>query len=595
MRQITPPAPQDRQDSDLVRLRLLQTTDLHMHLLAFDYALMQPTRDRGLANLVSQIEAFRSDGQPTLLFDTGDFLQGTPLADAAFSGSQSEPHPIATAFNTLSYDAIVVGNHDFDYGLAALHDISSQINCPILSANITPTQGHASYLPATLISVETGPQKQPLRVGVIGLTTPVVAVTTDQGTTAVTARDPVSTAKTVIKTLQQQGADIIIALCHFGIDPDDHLENVAADIAGLEEVDAVFAGHTHEIFPTNSLRKNPDIDVENGTIHGTPTVMSGAFGQSLGLIELELKRTDTGYQIVNHTANNLFPDKIADPAIFPEFRDLHDKTVSEMGQTVGQTMLPLSTAFSLVQPDLTQFLLADARRDQLKDMLNASAFAQLPRLSTAAPFLTGSRFDPEDFVAVAPGPILRSDVAAIYPFNNPAVAVLRNGAQIKNWLESSASMFLPITIGLADQPLIDANVPPYRFDTIFGLTYTIDVNAVEGQRIKAIKHNDVLLDDHDKVVLVTTTNRLEQGHNIPPSDVICIANRTSQESLADYVRRNSPIHTPCPFVWDFAPLPNTSARYWTCRDAEVSGSDRDLTDLGVDKDGFRHFRMSFDT
>lgn len=277
----------DTADSTKFRLRLLQTTDLHMHLLPFNYGTMQPSQTFGLANLVSQIDVLRADNVPTLLFDTGDFLQGTPLADLAMQSDARDLHPIAYAFNALKYDAIALGNHDFDYGIKTLGKIIAQIDCPVLSANVTLKEAGAPYAATTLISVPLSKEANApsIKVGVVGLTTPALALVDHNGGNTLVTADPVVIAKVAVNELKQQGADIIVALCHFGIDPDDHTENVAADIAGIDGIDTVMAGHTHETFPAGTTRHGKAINLSAGTIHDTPTVMSGAFGQQLGVVD----------------------------------------------------------------------------------------------------------------------------------------------------------------------------------------------------------------------------------------------------------------------------------------------------------------------
>jgi 2',3'-cyclic-nucleotide 2'-phosphodiesterase/3'-nucleotidase len=555
---------------------------------------MQPSAQHGLANLTSQIKALRDDGIATLLFDTGDFLQGNPLADMADRLPDTAHHPIADTFNKLQYDAIALGNHDFDYGITALDSVIAQIDCPVLSGNVTPQAGVAHYPATTIIDVTIDQSQAPLKVGILGLTTPTISLTNDQGARALVTDDPTLSAKTAIADLQSNGTDIIIALCHFGIDADDHIENVAADIAGLDGVDAVLAGHTHETFPTGSKRAGKGIDTSNGTVHGTPTVMAGAFGQHLGIIDLALRTTGDKAEVVGHDTRLFTAQSQADPTVFANLRPLHDKTVAYLGDEVAQTALPVSTAFSLIQPDLSQYLLACARQLHMEALLTDTPYASLPLLSTAAPFQTGSRANPNDFINIQPGPIHRSDVAAIYPFNNSAVALLRNGAQIKDWLEDSALLFRPITVGQSSQPLIDQKVPAYRFDTIFGLTYAIDASAPPGHRINGICHKGQPIAGDDQFVLITSTNRLEHGQNIPAADIISIARHSSQDILVQSLQRQSPIVVPCPAVWDFTPLPNTSALFGTAIHADSNATDRDLTDMGVDQNGFRQFLLKFD-
>src|SRR6056297_1637946 len=103
-------------------LRILETTDLHMHILGYDYFADRPDDSIGLCGLADLIALQRQkDEATTLLFDNGDFLQGNPLADHVFATQSAQGiHPIAAAMNEIGYDAITLGNHDLDHGVAFL-------------------------------------------------------------------------------------------------------------------------------------------------------------------------------------------------------------------------------------------------------------------------------------------------------------------------------------------------------------------------------------------------------------------------------------------------------------------------------------------
>ena len=582
-----------------MKIRLLQTTDLHMHLFPYDYGAMKPSTRRGLAGLAPRIRAYKSDEIPTLLFDTGDFLQGNPLADMAYRSVRTGDHPMAAIFNGLDYDAIALGNHDFDYGLDTLDRIIAQIYCPVLSANVG-THGDASHFaPSTLIPIDIAQDGgRPLRVliGVLGLTTPLVSLTDSNGQNLLIASDPTAGAKTAARDLKRRGADLVVALCHFGIDPDDHFDNVAADIANIADIDVVMAGHTHETFPTGTPRVGAMVDTGTGTLHGKPTVMAGAYGSHLGVVELDLVQSEQGTRIGSHHTFLIAVEDEDPPSKdeFQAYRPLHDETLVHMQTQIAETTLPVSTYFSLIQPDLSQYLLSCARQLHMESLLADTEYSDLPFLSTAAPNRTGSTKDPLDFVHIPSGKISRSDLEAIYPYNNSAVALRRNGAQLKDWLEESGLLFAQIAVGSTDQSLHNPLVPPYRFDTIFGLTYIIDVSQPPGRKIRNITHKNRAIADKDIFVLVTTTNRLAHGQNILPSDILRVASETSQDILADSLQRQTPVSVPCPHVWDFAQIPRTKAHFWTSPAADEAQCDRKLHDEGVQPSGFRQFTLDFE-
>ncbi|MCF8156215.1 MAG: metallophosphoesterase, partial [Rhodoferax sp.] len=103
-----------------VRLRILETTDLHMNLLSYDYYQDKTTDQYGLARTVSLIKAARTESPNSLLFDNGDLLQGNPMGDYVAKVKplkDGDTHPAYRVMNQLGYDAANIGNHEFNYGL----------------------------------------------------------------------------------------------------------------------------------------------------------------------------------------------------------------------------------------------------------------------------------------------------------------------------------------------------------------------------------------------------------------------------------------------------------------------------------------------
>ncbi|MCP1169345.1 metallophosphoesterase, partial [Limimaricola sp. ASW11-118] len=141
-----------RDGGDLVHLRLICTTDLHGHVLPWDYLAGRRDPGVGLARLAPLIRAHRRRGN-TLLFDNGDFLHGNPMADAETerlarggTGSPAGPHAMVAAMNALGYDAGTLGNHEFDRGLPLLRRALRGLDHPVTSCNLTLAPGTGAPL-----------------------------------------------------------------------------------------------------------------------------------------------------------------------------------------------------------------------------------------------------------------------------------------------------------------------------------------------------------------------------------------------------------------------------------------------------------------
>jgi len=211
--------------SATLHLRLLETTDVHANLLPYDYFTNRPVADYGLARTATLIQAARAEHKNVLLFDNGDYLQGTPLSDlaaAAATPRNTIKHPVITAMNALNYDAATVGNHEFNFGLDLLQRCLRSATFPVICANLLhidgPGQLSPLFPPYLILKRElhdsTGAVHH-LKIGVIGLTPPQ-ATTWDQYHLQgrVESRDMIETAEQVIRDARAAGADLIVALAH---------------------------------------------------------------------------------------------------------------------------------------------------------------------------------------------------------------------------------------------------------------------------------------------------------------------------------------------------------------------------------------------
>lgn len=575
------------------RIRLLQTTDLHMQIMPFDYNRLAITQASSLSHLRGPIAALRNEGIPTVLVDTGDFLQGNALADAAMAADS--PHPMITAFNDMGYDAVVLGNHDFDYGLAPLRKALGSLSCPILAANVAVSDGGQLAVAGTIIPIED--HNQIIHVGLLGLTTaPPATVCNPANPPFVHFTDPLEVAKENVATLRKQGADLVVALCHFGIDPEDTRENVADKVAQIDGVDAIFTGHTHDDFPGDGIVPNHGIDPVLGRLHGVPCVMSSVFGRAIGKIDLSLSNDGAGWKITDATCEVVHPPAAAATPPLPVsgLRDLHEATLKALRTPVTETHVPLSTAFTMIAPDVSQHLLAKARIDAVRTALADTPNAQDPIIGTAAPYQAGTKDDPTLFLNVPPGALTKHNVQSIFPYKDPVIGLRQTGDQIAAWLESAARRFLPVQPGVQEQPLIDPTFAPYDFKTMFGLTYVIDPTCPVGARVKDIRFEGARVAPDQRFVVATTPNHLKGQDLSKAKDLLCITPQSSQDILETYLRSNGPVTLETPTAWRLANLPETMAQFLSTSDADIAQAPPGVTAGPMRDAGLQEFTYCFD-
>ncbi len=573
-------------------LRVLGTTDLHTHLIPYDYHADRPSRHGSLAHLAARIMELRTGTPATLLLDNGDWLQGTPLSDLMAEPGvlgALEPHPAIAAMNALDYDAGTLGNHEFNYGLDYLERVLRDAAFPWVSANIRRTGGAAFLPPWTILRRRlrrADGRAAEIRIGVIGFAPPQL-VTWDRQHLAgrIETLDILAAAETELRRMRAAGADLIIALSHSGIGAEAArrgMENAAVPLAALPGIDALLLGHTHGVFPGPNVAATAAVDPVAGTLHGRPAVMAGCNGSHLAVIDLRLRQTGSGWTVIGHAARaEPVPGGEAAPqapAIVKATRSAHARTLKRIREPIGSTTGSLQSYFSLAAPDAALQLMADAQRAAATAALAGTPAAALPLLSAVAPFKCGGGAEPGQYVDIPPGPLALRHAAEIFLYPNALCVVEVTGALLIDWLERSAGIFRQVAPGARTAALIDPRQASYNFDVIDGLTYRIDLARrprfdPEGEEIDArarrvgdLCHDGRALRAADRFAVATNSYRAAGGGGFRAAAsgrVLYEGQRLNRDLLADFIRTNSPITPKARESWRFAPMPGTTLLYDT--------------------------------
>ena len=496
-----------------VRLRILETTDLHVHLHPYDYSAEQQDAERGLAQLATLIDQARAEEVNTLLFDNGDFLQGTPVGDfIAYDMDLRDgmPHPVIAAMNALEYDAITLGNHEFNYGLEFLEKALAQADCPVVSANILratgaePLQDRHMVAPYTMLDrdlCDAHGQTHPIRIGVIGLAPPQITLWERQHLRGrIRTRDMVEAACAWVPELRAKGADLVVLLAHSGIGPDEpaeNMENALIPLAQASGVDVILGGHSHQLFPSNAFGEHPDIDIARGTICEVPAVISGCFGTHLGVVDLTLERNEDGWQVSDarsalravsdhfeqrvvpkpDPAARPFPARHCSPAVRRIVAQTHAKVLDSLRQPIGATSAPINSFFVYLGQSAATALVAQAQERFVREHLAAPFPADLPVISAVSPSKAGGLGGAQNFTDIEPGALTLRSLADLYVFPNSVAALRLTGAHLLLWLERSVSAYHRLRPGQGRQPLMNPAFPGYNFEILYGLEYEIDLSA----------------------------------------------------------------------------------------------------------------------
>jgi len=578
---------------------ILETTDIHSNVLSYDYFKLKGDPSLGYERTATLIRRARMEFPNNFLFDSGDTIQGTVLADY-----QAQVKPVACgeelaiyqAMDLIGYDGGTAGNHEFNYGLPFLSQVTGtpmnvdgghQDRCagphfPLVLSNVySARDGKPIFKPWAVVekSIEAytpdgSKLSVPLKIGIIGFTPPPILEWDKQNLAGkVTVSGVVEAAKKYLPQLQAQHPDLIVAVLHGGLNTADYtadMENGGWYLAGVPGIDVLLLGHSHTEFPGPRYEGMKDVDAKRGFVRGVPAVMGGFFGRDLGVIKLALDRQQGRWVIdkadTHSEVRPICPGKNdcvpADAAITPVVAKAHEAAVAYVNTPIGESSLHMSsyfadegnmTALAPVNAALRDYVLAELPKEH-------PDLAGLPVLSAAAAFRTGFG-GPDDYTDVPAGPLTLRNAADLYYYPNTLTAVKVDGAGLKAWLEQSARRFNQIDPGQAgEQALINSRYVGYNFDQLQGgIAYAIDVSKPAGERITSLTYEGKPVTPQQQFIVATNNYRASGGGHFPGldgSNIVLAAPDGAREILAKWLQRHPHLAAADlpPRSWHFVPL-----------------------------------------
>jgi len=516
-----------------VQITILGTTDLHGNINPIDYYTDKPD-NRGFAKVATLIKRIRKEQPNTLLIDSGDTIQGSPLESFHSRKNNVRTDPMMLVMSSLNYDAMAVGNHEYNFGLKVLEKARGEAKFPWLSGNTYEKgTGRTHYKPYIVKEVAG------VKFGIVGLTTPGVPYWDNPPNYAgLEFREPVPEARKWVAMLRtQEKVDVVVIAMHMGLGEDLRTgeassgqiphENEAISIAKeVPGVDVIFMGHTHR-------------DVPSLYINGVLLTQANHWGRHLARADLYLQKAPTGWRVYAKSARTIPADDRVEPD--PEVVKLtepYDRQTQEwLERVVAQSPQDLTAEEARFRDTAILDLIQKVQLEAGKaDVSMVASFNQQAR--------------------IAKGPVTVRDVAELYVYENTLVVLEVTGQQLKDALEHSAKYYNNYEAGKTPRELINDKIPAYNFDIAEGVTYDLDLSKPLGSRIQNLRFKGQPLSLTRKLRLATNNYRVNGGGGYTMYKNAPVVYRSSEEIrelMIDWMERNKTIPTQPTNNWRILP------------------------------------------
>jgi 2',3'-cyclic-nucleotide 2'-phosphodiesterase (5'-nucleotidase family) len=516
-----------------VHITILGTTDLHGNINPLDYYTDKPD-NRGLAKIATLIKRARKEEPNLLLIDSGDTIQGSPLESYHNRKNNQPPDPMMLVMNSLHYDLMTVGNHEYNFGLKVLEKARGEARFPWISANTYETGTNKTHYQPYVIREVAG-----VRIGILGLTTPGIPNWDNAPNYAgLEFREPVSEAKKWVPLLRRkERADVVIIAMHMGLGEDlrtgeinpgqvSHENEAVAIAKQVPGIDLIFMGHTH--------REVPSLN-----INGVLLMQANYWGRHLARADLYLQKQNGRWRIYAESARTIPVDDKVEPdqEALKLVEPYHKETESWLARVIGESSEELT-----------------ARDARFRDTAILDLIQRVQLEAGNADVSMVASFNAE--ARIRKGPITVRDIAGLYVYENTLVVLEVTGQQLKEALEHSARYFRAFEPGKSASDLVDEKIPAYNFDIAEGVTYDLNISKPFGQRIQSLRFRGQPVKPEQKLRLATNNYRVNGGGGYTMYKGAPIIYRSSEEIrelIIDWVELHKTVPTAPSNNWRIVP------------------------------------------
>lgn len=517
-----------------VHITIVGTTDLHGNILAKDYYTNKADA-RGLAKAATIIKRARLDNPNLLLLDSGDTIQGTPLEYYHNKKNNQPPDPMMLIMNSLHYDAMAVGNHEYNFGLAVIEKARSEAQFPWLSANTYNRGTNRTHYQPYLVKEIAG-----VRIGVLGLTTPGIPNWDNaENYAGLDFHEPLLEARKWVPILRaKEHVDLVVVAMHMGLEEDLKTaelnpgqvahENQALAIARqVPGVNVILMGHTHS-------------DVPSLVVNGVLLSQADRWGKHVARVDLYFEKDVRGrWRVAAESARTIATDdRIVPDAETVKLAEPYDReTDNWLGRSIGECAKDLTAKDGTFRDtailDLIQRVQLEAGKADVSMVASFNASARIPQ-----------------------GSVTVREIAGLYVYENTLVVLEVTGQQLHDALEHSAKYFLKYEPGKDLSDLVNEKIPAYNFDIAEGVNYDLDISKPIGQRILNLSFKGQPVKADQKFRLATNNYRVNGGGGYTMYKDAKVVYRSSElirDLIIDWVERHKTIPTEPNNNWRIRP------------------------------------------
>lgn len=552
-------------------VRVLATTDMHGQSVRLNYD-SGVEGEGSLAQIAGIIKRLRKQMKygTTVTVDCGDNVYGIG-SESIMKGTVSGAEYMYEEMAALNYDAITLGNHDFDYGVDYIKKSlsSSGMSSKVVLSNVVDAKTKKNLYPSTkmitrTVTTTTG-KKRTIKIGFVGAVIPSLTSKTDGMSNQtdsdasdisslvthvswkgiIETKDIVSNVQTQAKALKKKGANLVIVLAHSGIGNENYKtmdDNAGYALTAIPEVDAVCAGHTHMNFPADDSKAEPYYDYSetdgDGLMHGKPLIEEKDHGASLGIADLKIGFSRWGTPYVKSSSSRIRKIKSSDKEdaqILEINQKYNDQYLKIYDQAVTTTDHETDNYFGMIEDNPLIHLCNAAKIEYgLRAVQNLDDKYKNATVIAATEYQMAGQDSSSNYIKVD-GTVHVKDLLNLEAFNQQRAKVYyMTGAQLRESLEWQVGRFFETTGTEADtegwdeetKSLVDQGLKPvlspehqkngWKGFTVYdGIEYVVDPS-----KEPRYDENGNQISDSRRIISLT-----KNGQPVSDSDIFVLVSK----------------------------------------------------------------------